>query len=162
MDRFSSPRNALRDFESEANEFASQLLLPPTLVRQWCEDGAFSLERLRALSAATGASLTAAAIASVAISSAPIGFAVVKDGFVKWGRASDAAFKRGVSFQGGREVPSLSRFSSEFGAMIELEAQTDVIGWGMGWGSDERCLESGFFSARLQQSIVCMDFRNKA
>lgn len=150
VDGFSTSVNPL---ETEANEFASQLLLPPDIVRSYTEAGPFDIGRLRELSKATGTSLTAAALAYIAVSSRPVGFAVVRDGFVLWGRASDTAFRRGVRFWSGREAPEQSFGSAELLTNTEIEAHAVT-----GWFYEHNCTESGYYSKRLGKMILCLDF----
>lgn len=139
--------------ELEANEFASQLLLPPNVVRTFADDVPFTIETLRAVAARMNTSLTAAAVACVAISSRPIAFVVVVDGFVSWGRSSDRAFQRGVRMWKGREVPAGLRTALEIPEAYEMEPQ--VVS---GWFFEHACIESGLYGRRLGKSLICLDF----
>lgn len=140
------------NMETEANRFASQLLLPNNFVRAESNKRDLSLGHIRALAAATGSSLTAAALAVVAMSASPLGFAVVRDGFVKWGRASETAYKQGLFFKGGTAVPAGSITDFEGGDIdVTFDERPGVEGW-----SGERWKEQGFYSVRYQESYLLL------
>lgn len=141
------------DPEFQANQFASQLLLPPNIVRPYTELPRFDIETLIELSEKTETSLTAAAMAYISVSRHPVAMAVVKDGFVSWGRASDKAFARGIKLWKGREVPKSSRCSGEFDENFRIDPEEIE-----GWFFEHKCVESGYCS-RKYGTLMCLDFR---
>lgn len=139
--------------ETEANRFASQLMLPNNFVRAEADKSDLALDAIKELASQTGASLSATALALVAMSSKPIGFVVVRDGFVQWGRASDSAFKAGLFFKSGTAVPDGSNASFE-GSDAD---QIFPIGAGLdGWSSGQQWKEQGFYSRRYQSSYFLL------
>lgn len=109
---FSCSRNMLEDFktdglELEANQFASQLLLPPNRIRNF-ESEPWNIETLRKISETFEVSLQAAGLRMAQISKRPIGFIVSTSDFVEWGISSHSLYKRGCFFRSMDEVPSCS------------------------------------------------------
>jgi hypothetical protein len=113
QDLFQCSIDNMNDFqneglEKEANEFAAHLLMPPDIVRRFDSECIFSHEAVSDLAAKQGVSRAAAAYRWIALSSRRIGFAISRDGFFNNGRASDKAFREGVFFRQGDEVPARS------------------------------------------------------
>jgi len=141
------------DIETQANRFASQLLLPNNMVRETANRTDFCLEAVRELARQTGASVTATALACVKMSSQPIGFVVVRDGFVRWGRSSEKAYAAGLFFKSGSMVPSDSASDFEGGDEdLTFESPTKVEGW----STSHAWKESGFYSARYQEAYFLL------
>lgn len=108
---FQCTRQNINDFEIdamevEANEFASQLLLPPDLIRKPAL-GPFRYETVKSLSDDLGASVSAVAYKWLKLSpsSYKLGFFISRDGFISQGYASPAAYKSGLFFKSGMELP---------------------------------------------------------
>lgn len=141
------------DLEKQANRFASQLMLPNNLVRAVADSADFSLDALKVLANRTGASLTATALAVIGMSSKPIGFVVVRDGFIKWGRASENGFRRGLCFRSGNAVPLGSA------ASFEGEDEDQIFDRGPpveGWSVEDSWIEQGFYSARYKEAYFVL------
>lgn len=155
IDRFST-EDGEADLEEEANAFASQLLLPPNVVRRFADGAEVTFDAVAELADQMETSITAASIACVSVSSKPIGFVVVREGFVSWGRASKPAFRRGLFFKKGTPVPSASRFATDFMGAHEWFSPARVDGI---WLEGERILESGFYSDRYGESYVLLDLK---
>lgn len=126
-------------FESEANEFAAHLLMPPDIVRVFATDHIFCHESVSTLASTLGVSRAAAAFRWVELTDKPIGFVISRDGFVDRGRASDSLYRSGIFFKSGTELPvgSLATLVSEPGQ--ELNATLERV-----WHSELACSESTF------------------
>jgi Predicted Zn peptidase len=137
------------EVEMQANRFASQLLLPNNLVREVADKSNLSLSDVKDLSSRTGASLSAAALAIIQMSTRPIGFAVIRDGFVCWGRSSEAAYRAGLYFKSNQAVPDGSAAAFEGGD----RDMVFPLGVGIdGWSTNDRWKEEGFYSAHYLKS----------
>lgn len=93
-----------KTLEDEANAFASQLLIPPDVVRQ-IDDEVFSYETVKKAANTLRVSVTAFAYAWVNLSNRRVGFFQSRDGFIDRGRASEKAYESGVFFRNGDELP---------------------------------------------------------
>lgn len=94
--------------EIEANTFASQLLLPPDKIRPYV-DLDFTYENVRYLADELGASVSAVAYKWLKLCGSNMtAFFISRDGFINTGYSSDSAFKRGIYFKQGTELPHLS------------------------------------------------------
>ncbi len=140
---------SLDEIETQANRFASQLLLPNHFVRAVADGAEFSLDAVRDLARLTGSSVTAAALACVNLSSKPIGFAVMRDGFVRWGRASEKAYAMGLYFKAGVSPPSGSAAEFESFSTDQIFDSDAKIA---GWSGSSSWRESGFYSARYEEA----------
>ncbi|MCZ7596267.1 MAG: ImmA/IrrE family metallo-endopeptidase [Hyphomicrobium sp.] len=136
--------------EKEANLFAARILLPPNKVRPYVDGGRFNFDSVRGVSSDFGVSLAAAGITSVDLSSRKCAFFLSRDGFIMWGKASDAAYRMGVFFRSSEELPAF------------LDATTDV--WTGVWkprtefGSEIEFKASRHLSDRTGVQITCLDF----
>lgn len=137
------------EVEAQANRFASQILLPNHFVRAVADGSEFSLDAVRDLARRTGSSVTAAALACVNLSSKPIGFAVMRDGFVRWGRASEKAYSMGLYFKAGSSPPAGSAADFESFPTDQIFDSGAKIA---GWSADSDWRESGFYSARYEEA----------
>lgn len=114
VEEFHCTRQNINDFdreemEVEANEFASQLLLPPDLIRKpAC--GAFNYETVKELADTLGASVSAVAYKWLALcpKALRLGFFISRDGFVSQGYSSPGAYSSGLYFKSGMELPQRS------------------------------------------------------
>ncbi len=139
--------------ETQANRFASQLVLPNNFVRYESDKNDVSLASVKNLANRMGASLSATALAMIAMSKRPLGFVVVRDGFIDWGRASDSAFKQGLFFKSGNAVPETSAASFEGGSTDQVFALGHSVD---GWSRDQRWKEQGFYSARYGSAFFLL------
>ena len=112
--QFHCTRQNINDFdrdemEVEANEFASQLLLPPDLIREPAR-GAFNYEAVKDLAETLGASVSAVAYKWLDLCprALKLGFFISRDGFVSQGYASPGAYASGLFFKSGMELPQRS------------------------------------------------------
>lgn len=100
------------NLEVEANAFASQLLLPPDLLRKRFDEP-FCYEVVHELATSLGASVAAVAHKWVRMSKRrKIAFVKSRDGFMSSGYSSDPAFSAGFYVKEGREVPDNSLTSA--------------------------------------------------
>lgn len=85
-----------RVIESEADTFASFLLMPLDDYRQQVDGAPISIELLRHCSARYGVSVMAAALKWLEIAPARAVVVAARDGFLLWARSNKAAFRSGA------------------------------------------------------------------
>lgn len=163
QDLFQCSIENLNDFqneglEKEANEFAAHLLMPPDIVRQFDEERVFSHEAVSDLAAEQGVSRAAAAYRWIELSNRRIGFAISRDGFFNNGRASDNAYRQGVFFRQGDEVPERSLITQVRSEGEEIcSTLSDRI-----WHQTEPCHESSFATTQGGYIYTYLDFDLRA
>lgn len=140
---FQCTRQNINDFEIEAmeveaNEFASQLLLPPDLIRQPAL-GAFTYETVKGLSDDLGASVSAVAYKWLKLcpSSYKLGFFISRDGFISQGYASPGAYSSGLFFKSGMELPTSSATTRVQAGDRPASYEFDVGVWNKDLGGEE-------------------------
>jgi hypothetical protein len=89
-------RQASRNREQEANEFAAALLLPERFIRTSCQDQEPSLPYIAELAYSYETSLTATALRFVSFSEEPCAVVFSKDGTIRWFRGSQEFNSLGV------------------------------------------------------------------
>jgi Zn-dependent peptidase ImmA (M78 family) len=85
-----------RNIEAEANEFASHLLMPINIFREKVDGETLDLNLFQNIAEYFDVSLTATLLKWVTFTEKRAIIVVAKDGFVKWAKASDTAFKSGL------------------------------------------------------------------
>ncbi|GAB5448201.1 ImmA/IrrE family metallo-endopeptidase [Gymnodinialimonas sp.] len=133
---FQCSREMLEDFktlgvEREANQFASQLLIPPNRVREY-DEKPWNLDTLKEISARFEVSLQAAGLRATQLSQKRRAFVVSVSDFVEWGSSSERLYKQGCFFRQMMEVPvGSTAFGAEFSAdrLDEVCVQSDF--WGV-------------------------------
>lgn len=140
--------------EKEANEFAAHLLMPPDFVRKFDKERVFSHEAVSDLASTLKVSRAAAAYRWIELSGRRIGFAISRDGFFNTGRASDAAYKEGVFFRQGDEVPSQSLITQ---GRVTGEEHRSIQGARV-WHQTASCHESTFFTTQGGYVYTYLDF----
>lgn len=86
----------LKKLESEADEFAANLLMPLTHFRMTTSGQPINLEVLSMASNQFGVSLTAAALQWIKSTEESAVLVLSRDGYIDWSISSDRAFKNGV------------------------------------------------------------------
>ena len=85
--------------ESEANAFASQLLMPPHDFRTQIQDHSISFDLIEHITRRYHVSLTASVLQWIKITSKRAVLVISRDGYILWSRSSEAAFKSYVYFK---------------------------------------------------------------
>lgn len=96
-----------KQLESEADEFASTLLMPINHFRALVNDSKIDFEMLGKCADLFGVSLTAAALRWVSFTSESAVLILSRDGFIDWSISSDKAFKNGAYFRTSDRVIEL-------------------------------------------------------
>lgn len=96
-----------RNIEAEANEFASHLLMPINIFREKVNGETLDLNLFQNVAEYFDASLTAALLKWVSFTDKRAVIVIAKDGFVKWARSSDSAFKTGLFLRTGKDYPPI-------------------------------------------------------
>lgn len=126
--------------EKEANDFASYLLMPADLVRQFDKERCFSHDAVSELAELLGVSRAAVAYRWIELSVRKLGFVISRDEFFHQGRSSEALFADYVFFRQGEEVPPKSLIMQ---LKSEGEECCSCVGPGI-WHPKARCYESSY------------------
>lgn len=158
-DRFECTFENLNDFENhsleaEANGFASQLLIPPDIVRQFDMERVFEHEAVTDLSNLLGVSMEAAAFRWINLTTRPIGFAKSRDSMIDKGRASAPLYSMGVWFKQGIEIPEKSVAA---GLTVAGEQKFASLAAGV-WSPIYPCRESSYATKRDGYVYTYLDF----
>jgi IrrE N-terminal-like domain len=105
----------LKQRESEANEFASYLLMPIDDFREQVENQAFSLDLLGHCASRYGTTFLASALKWIEFTPRLASLVVARDGFVLWSRSSPSAIAKRLMFRSGRELPSAALIAEAAG-----------------------------------------------
>ncbi|WP_367716302.1 ImmA/IrrE family metallo-endopeptidase [Nitratireductor sp. GISD-1A_MAKvit] len=140
--------------EKEANDFAAHLLMPPDIIRKFDSERIFSHEVVVELAERQGVSRAAAAYRWVGLSNRRVGFVISRDGFFTQGRASEKAYKEGVFFRQGDEVPSRSVVTSL--SVTGRRSCTSVDG-GV-WHPNSGCHETSYVATVGDYIYTYLDF----
>jgi hypothetical protein len=141
---------ASRQLETEADQFASYLLMPMDDFRAQVRGQEMTLDLLGACADRYGVSMTAAARKWIEFTEERAVLVVGRDGFVLWSRASGPAYRSRVYYKSGAPLPESSvavqRESATLGAAgVELPQGT--------WRADEPVREMTIFADRYDLTI---------
>ena len=147
------------DREAEANKFAAQLLMPPHDFRLQSENQFMSFDLLQHLTNRYHVSLTAALLQWIAITTHRAVLVWSTDGYIKWSRSSDAAYKSGVYFKtvGVPPLP-LPEASAAYQRASADTNQADITQCKGVWWKDEPVRELTIFSNRRDGVITLLVF----
>ena len=158
-DRFEDSDDTLNDFrdkiETEANVFASWLLMPANLLRDEFSRIGWNTDSLCEIGNRFECSLQASALRFVGLSSKPVAFIVSRDGMVVWGSKSKSAPYM-TAFCFGDELPKASHALTAHlnGGTCALPQDS-----GLAWNAFRSAKESQYFdySGRGYQ-YTCIEF----
>jgi hypothetical protein len=140
-----------RHFEQEANIFASYLLIPISDYRAQVAGQSLTLDLLKHGADRYGVSFTAAALKWIEFTEERAVFIYAQDGFVLWGRRSDAAKKSRVFYPCGAPLPAES-----LAALGRQSASPDPAGVELPpgvWRPNEPVREMTIFADRYDATI---------
>ncbi len=126
--------------ETQANMFASELLLPEALVRKRCEVSPVDFGPVKRLRDDFQTSLTATAIRFVRFSSEACAIVFSKDGKVKWSRKSEDFKLRTLHIHGwGEALPVGSMAETYFrrGDLYEEPIEVGSDAWLVDWSAEK-------------------------
>ncbi|WP_170326776.1 ImmA/IrrE family metallo-endopeptidase [Ruegeria arenilitoris] len=159
-DKFEDSEESLNDFhdeiETEANIFASWLLMPANLLRDEFQGAVWETETLRAIGNRFECSLQASALRYVSLCTRPVAFVVSRDGMIIWATKSKSApFMTGYCF--GDELPNGSHALAAFqngDDSTERKAVEPV------WNDTRHAFESQYFDSSGQgYQYTCIEFQ---
>lgn len=155
--------SAYGQMESEANLFASFLLMPLDDFRaQVSGFSRPSVQDFEALRIRYGVSLTAAILKWLQITDSRAMIVVSKDGFIDWSRSSEPLFKSGVFYKAKQIVIPVPDDSLAGKQDVSDEAQTGkMLGPGI-WSKVENVYESVIFSEYHGMAISLLIFPTHA
>ena len=146
-DHFEDNSDTLNNFEdkieTEANTFASYLLIPANVLRIEFEQAEWTTETLRAIGRRFECSLQASAIRYVRLSAKAIAFVVSRDGYVLWACRSETA-PYIQSYRCGDELPPDSAAQKAFESR-EFPKESRILN--SAWNADHESLETQYFDA---------------
>lgn len=159
-DKFEDSEESLNDFhdeiETEANVFASWLLMPANLLRSEFQRAVWETETLRAIGNRFECSLQASALRYVKLCSKPVAFVVSRDGMIIWATKSNSApYMSSYCF--GDELPKGSHALASYQSGdddTERKAVDPV------WNDTLHAFESQYFDASGQgYQYTCIEFQ---
>ena len=117
--------------ENEANEFASNLLMPDQFFSPLCTDADINLTVIRELSDKFEVSLTAATLRFIRISTEPLALVVSSGGQIRWFEANNDFLKLGLFVDVGKHIGrDTVAFGAFQGASIPVEPhQVSLSAW---------------------------------
>jgi Zn-dependent peptidase ImmA (M78 family) len=118
-----------RPEETEANEFAAELLMPTDYFRREASATEFSLEEVRQLSELCGVSLTAAAVRLVKLDVVPSALAFCQHGEIKWSMVSKSFPYQYMKYEGRPDGYSGAGEFYSNGDTSEEAAETPADAW---------------------------------
>ena len=157
---FEDSKDSLNDFrdkiETEANVFASWLLMPANLLRNEFHGAAWETETLQAIGNRFECSLQASALRYVRLCSKPIAFVVSRDGMVIWATKSKSApYMSSYCF--GDELPDGSHALESYKNGDEGSERKAV---GPVWNDIYHAFESQYFDSSGQgYQYTCIEFQ---
>lgn len=159
-DIFEDSEDSLNDFrsaiETEANIFASWLLMPANLLRDEFQHETWETETLRAIGNRFECSLQASALRYIRLSPKPVAFVVSRDGMIIWAAKSKSAPFM-TSFCFGDELPTGSHALTSFQNGDEDTARRAVDPV---WNNDHHAFESQYFDTSGQgYQYTCIEFQ---
>ncbi|MES1980087.1 MAG: ImmA/IrrE family metallo-endopeptidase [Pseudomonadota bacterium] len=116
-----------RQLESEADDFASNLLMPLTHFRSATEGSIIDFDVLGACADKFGVSLTAAALRWVKSTLESAVLILSRDGFIDWSVSSDRAFKNGAYFKTRNVVTELPQNSLTAASLTESTRMAQTV-----------------------------------
>lgn len=159
-DEFEDSEESLNDFhdeiETEANVFASWLLMPANLLRDEFQGAVWGTETLRAIGNRFECSLQASALRYVKLCSKPVAFVVSRDGMIIWATKSNSApYMSSYCF--GDELPSGSHALASYQSGDD---DTERKAVGPVWNDTHHVFESQYFDASGRgYQYTCIEFQ---
>lgn len=158
-DKFEDSEESLNDFrneiETQANVFASWLLMPANLLRNEFQGATWNTETLQAIGNRFECSLQASALRYVELSSSPIAFVVSRDGMIIWAIKSDIAPYM-TSYCFGDELPVGSH---ALACHHNGDEETKRKAVGPVWNESRHAFESQYFDSTGQgYQYTCIEF----
>lgn len=148
------------EIEGEADIFASYLLMPLDDYRQQVTGQDISRDLLRHVARRYGVSLTAVVRKWIEFTDQRAAMVLGRDGFALWGWSSDSAYKSGIFFKSGMELPEMSIAvrgqSAQNGETNRPIALPENV-WTFARGS-EPVRELTIFASRLGQTLSILLF----
>lgn len=159
-DKFEDSEDSLNDFrdeiETEANIFASCLLMPANLLRNEFQEAAWETETLRAIGNRFECSLQASALRYVQLCSKPVAFVVSRDGIIIWATGSKSAPYM-TNYRFGDELPDGSHALASYqnGSENTERKVVETV-----WHDTRHAFESQYFDSSGQgYQYTCIEFQ---
>jgi len=149
--------------ESEANAFASQLLMPPHDFRTQIQDHSISFDLIEYITRRYHVSLTAAVLQWIKITPKRAVLVISRDGYILWSRSSEAAFNSSVYFKTvGRSPVPIPELSYAYQRKTTIANKAEVQHQEGIWWKDEPVKEMTVFSNKQDLTISLLVFPDDA
>lgn len=148
--------------ESQANTFASFLLMPLDDFRQQIDGQKFDMEMVRHLSDRYEVSITAAILKWLGITDKRAMIVVSRDGFIDWAWSSERLFKSGIFYPARQQTIELPSQSLAALRVDEGTARAGVIHKKGVWKGDEDVFEMTVFAPKNDMIITLLIYPNDA
>ena len=148
--------------ETDANQFASYLLMPIADFRRQLAGQTITLDGLAHGAERYGVSLTAAILKWLEFTEERAVLVIARDGFILWSRSSEPALRSGAYFRTRsvvRPVPEMSVASGRYGDARKRE--TVALPPGV-WFPREPVIETTIFSDRFDMTISLLQLERDA
>ncbi len=155
-------RSAAGQIESEANTFASFLLMPLDDFRAQLRGQEISMDLMRHLSDRYEVSITATILKWLDITPKRAMIVIGKDGFIDWARSSDPLLKSGVFYRARQEVIPLPEASLAACPDLCFDTDGDIVHPRGVWPGDEEVREMMIFGSRTEMTISLLLYPNDA
>jgi len=148
--------------ESQANRFASFLLMPLDDFRQQIDGQKFDMEMVRHLSNRYEVSITAAILKWLGISDQRAMIVVSRDGFIDWAWSSERLFKSGIFYPARQQTIELPSQSLAALRVDEGTARAGITHKKGVWKGDEDVFEMTVFAPKNDMTITLLIYPNDA
>jgi Zn-dependent peptidase ImmA (M78 family) len=147
-----------KDVERQANEFASELLMPTALISRIVKFSDVNFDTIKVLSEKCQTSLTSASLRYVKDCPEPCAIVVTENGKIKYFSLSSSLIKKKVFFNTGTSVNKLSLaydfFNGKLADKNEKKCEIDIKAWFPSFSySDYKCYEHSISLKSFNQVI---------
>jgi len=147
--------------ESQANTFASFLLMPLDDFRQQTDGQKFDMDLVRHLSDRYEVSITAAILKWLGITRQRAMIVVSRDGFIDWTWSSERLFKSGIYYAARQQTVELPSLSLAALRVDDAAARTGVMHKKGVWKGDEDVFEMTIFSPKNEMTVTLLIYPNE-
>lgn len=147
--------------ESQANKFASFLLMPLDDFRQQISGQQIEMDLLRHLSDRYEVSITAAILKWLSITDQRAMIVVSKEGFIDWAWSSERLFKTGIYYAARQQTIELPSESLAALRGDEVTAQVGIMHKKGVWLGNEDVYEMTLFAPKSEMAITLLLYPNE-
>lgn len=153
-------RSELGQIESQANTFASYLLMPLDDFREQIQDHPVTLDLMRHLADRYEVSVTAAILKWLGFTAKRAMIVIGRDGFIDWARSSDPLLKSGIFYRARQQITPLPDQSLAARQDLSLNNECGTKHPKGVWPGNEEVHEMMIFSPEHNMSISLLIYPN--